>query len=122
MNSDGFDSDVHPAGLDLGEVKQAIDEVQQALGVIEEILQILPLQSRDLALGVAPNQPRVADDRVERGAKFMRHAGKKIRLVAIGSVELLIELAQLIVHPIEVSRQGAELVPIQNLHMSGKVT
>src|SRR5262245_15042384 len=121
MNPDGFHSDLHLACLDLGKVEQAIDEVEQALGVIEEILQILPLQLRDLAFSVPPNEALVTDDRVERGAELMGHIGKKVGLVAIGSIKLLIELAQLIVHAVDVSRQRAEFVPIQNLDMLGKV-
>src|SRR5215510_977109 len=103
-HSHGFDPDFHLAGLDLGEIEQAIDEVEKTLGVVEEILQIFFLQRRNLALSFAPNQASITDDSVERSAKLMGHAGKKIRLVPISAVELLIKLSQLIVHPIEVSR------------------
>src|SRR5262245_3624899 len=87
-HSHGFDPDFHLAGLDLGEIEQAIDEVEKTLGVIEEILDILSLQWRDLTFGFAPQQTRIANDRAERGAEFMVYIGEKLRLVLARLFEL----------------------------------
>ena len=55
------------------------------------------------------------DDGVERRAQLVAHAGEELRLVLAGRFELLIEPPQLLAHPVDVGRQRAQLVAIDDM-------
>ena len=64
---------------------------------------------------------READDRVERRAQLVRHVGEELRLVAAGRLQLAVQPPQLVVHPVQVGGERAELVAIRNVDASGEV-
>src|ERR1043166_4333278 len=58
----------------------------------EHLLQVLLLQLLDLTLGLAQNQSRESNDRIEGRAQLVAHVGEKLRLVPVGNFELVIFL------------------------------
>ena len=95
----------HLARFDLAEFQQAVDLIEQALCVTEKILEIFSLQSRNLALGGAQNQTRIADNRAHRRAQFMVYVGEKLRLVSVGDFQLLSFLSQVTTTNLQLFKQ-----------------
>ena len=85
-----FEVKLHSPRLDLGEVQNVVDQREQvparagpdrAVRVLLQRLRVLPQHLGD------------ADDRVERRAQLVAHAGEELRLVLTGDFELLAFLA-----------------------------
>src|SRR4029434_8519647 len=95
----------HLARFDLAEFQQAVDLIDQSLGVIEKILEILSLQCRDLTRGCAQKQTRIADDRAHRRAQFVVYVGEKLRLVLVGDFQLLSFLSQVTTMNLQLFKQ-----------------
>ena len=79
QNVDLFGNDLHPAGLDLGQVENVADQAEQVrrgggdlANIGDGLLHVSPVHVLDRHFGVT-------DDGVERGAKLMAHAGDKPR-------------------------------------------
>jgi hypothetical protein len=71
---------LHLAGLDLGEVEDVGDEREQVLAGAVDALEIGDLLLATLGLGVLEQHLAVADDRVERRAQLVAHAGEELGL------------------------------------------
>src|SRR2546425_657059 len=86
-----------------------------------DVLKILFLFGVEFAEHPLEEDLREADDRVERGPQLVRHIRQELRLVAARSLELLVEPSQLLAHPVEVRREGAELVAVRDLDATSEV-
>src|SRR5260370_20901969 len=73
---------LHPAGLDLRQVEDVVDEGQQMPPGLENILQILRLLVIDVTEHLLGENFREPDDGVERVAELVAHVGKGLGLVA----------------------------------------
>src|SRR5215510_14344638 len=87
---EGFGVDLHPAGFDLGEVEKLVDQTEEVFRANQNLLEILLLQISNLPAGSSQNDTGKADDRVQRRAQLMADVGEKLRLVAVGRLELLV--------------------------------
>ena len=86
-----FEVKLHSPRLDLGEVQNVVDQREQVPARAE-----YPIERLDVLLqrlGVLPQHLGDADDRVERRAQLVAHAGEELRLVLTGDFELLAFLA-----------------------------
>ena len=72
---------LHPPGLDLGQVQDVIDQRQQALARTADQLGVLALLRVELA---RQQQPVHAQHGVERGADLVAHGGQEARLGLAG--------------------------------------
>ena len=79
---------------------------------------VLPLVERPEALLL--QQLGEPDHRVERRAQLVRHVRQELRLVAADRLELLVQAAQLVVHPVQVGRERAELVTVGHRRRGGR--
>ena len=80
--------ELHPAGLDLRQVEDVVDEREQVVARGVDVEQVLELLVVDLAEHLLGEHLREADDRVERRAQLVRHVGEELRLVLVGQLEL----------------------------------
>ena len=81
------------AGLDAGQVQQAVDQLQQVLAAAADHVDRLAPARRQL--GVALEDLGVAEDAVERRAQLVRHAGHVAGLGGVGGLGLLLGGLQL---------------------------
>ena len=120
---------LHPTGLDLGEVEHVVDESEQVLAAVLDVGQ------RDLqvvgyvAIDVAQYQFIEPQDRVQRGAQLMTHARQEIGLGLTGPLELdverplvFVELVKLATHLVHPGGQSTELVTVRHADGRPKVT
>src|SRR5205814_10635810 len=70
------------AGLDLREVEDVVDQRQQVLPALLDGRQAAGLLGREVAVPL--QQLRIAEDRVERRAQLVAHAGQELALRAAG--------------------------------------
>src|SRR3989449_6340813 len=113
--------ELHAAGLDLREVEDVVDEREQMATRRHDVLKILFLFGVEFAEHPLEEDLREADDRVERGPQLVRHIRQELRLVAARRRELLVWPCQLLAHPVEVRREGAELVAVRDLDATSEV-
>ena len=73
--------DRHPAGFDLGEIEDVVDQLQQHVARCAQVLHMRCLPRIQFGL---VQQMGKADDGVERRADFVAHVGQKLRLHARG--------------------------------------
>ena len=111
----------HLARLDLGEVEDVVDEREQVVARGEDVLEVLLLLRVDLAEQPLAQHLREADDRVQRRAQLVRHVRQELRLVLAGGLELPVEALELVVHPVDVGRQRAELVAVRDVDVPREV-
>src|ERR1700730_12428828 len=84
--SKGFEIKLHPPGLDLGQVKDIVDQGEQVTACAEhaiERLEVLLCGLRILAQHLSD-----ANDGVERRAQLVAHVGEELRFVLAGLSEL----------------------------------
>ena len=79
---------VHAPGLDLGQVEDVAEELQEVLARAPDVAEVLLLTIVDLTEHAVEQHLREADDRVERGAQLVRHAGEELRLVTADHLQL----------------------------------
>jgi hypothetical protein len=91
----GFQIELHPPGLDLGEVEDVVDQREQVAARAEHAVEGLDVLPQGLR--IFPQHLGDADDGVERGAQLVAHAGEELRLV----LARLGELAALVLDFIE---------------------
>ena len=96
LEVEGHRADLDPAGLDLGEVEDVVDERQEVLGADEDLLEVLVLPGREDVAGAPHHEAAEPDDGVERGTELVGHAGEERRLVARGGLELVVQLLKLV--------------------------
>ena len=75
-------------GLDLGQVEDAVDQLEQVPAVPEHRLEELALLRIDLADAFGEHQIGEADDGVERGAQLVAHVGEELALEPGGALQL----------------------------------
>ena len=85
----GAGVDVHPAGLDLGEVEDVVDQAQQVRARAVDRAGELDLPGGEVGVRVLGEQPRQQQQRVQRGAQLVAHVGQELGLVLAGLGELL---------------------------------
>ena len=73
--------EVHPAGLDLGEVEDVVDEPEQVLAGRVDLLEVRDSASCAEVLGLLLEHLGVADDRVQRRPQLVGHVRQELRLV-----------------------------------------
>src|SRR5437867_6797556 len=78
---------IHPTGFNLGEIEEAVDQVQEMFRASQNLLKILFLKSRYLSLGPPQHQARKPDDRIERRAELVTDVGEKLRLVPVSGLK-----------------------------------
>jgi hypothetical protein len=61
------------------------------------------------------------DDGIERGTQLVAHAGEKLGLVLAEGFQLRVQAAELLAHPVDVSRQRTGLVAIDDVNALGEV-
>ena len=102
---DVFEIDVHPAGLDLRQIENVVDQAEQMAAGAFDLLEvgnetflaeIGRLFLQDLA---------VADDGVERRAQLVAHIGEELRLVLAGDFEFAALVLDLVEQPRVLDRQ-----------------
>ena len=96
LDVEGHRADLDPAGLDLGEVEDIVDERQEVLGADEDLLEVLVLSGREDVARAPHHEAAETDDGVQRGTELVGHAGEERRLVARGSLELTVQLLKLV--------------------------
>ena len=74
-----FELQLHPTGLDLGEVEDVVDQSEQVTTSTEHAVKRLSILL--CCLRILPKHLGDADDGVERRAQLMAHVGEKLRLV-----------------------------------------
>ena len=79
---------VHLPGLDLGQVEDVAEEVEEVLARAPDVPEVLELTLVELAEHLVEQHLGEPDDRVERGAQLVRHAGEELRLVAADHLQL----------------------------------
>src|SRR5215471_6463496 len=119
---EGAQLQLHLPRLDLGEIKDVVDERQEMAARGEHVVEVFLLLRIQLAEHPLQQYLREADDRVERRAQLVRHVGQELRLVSACGLDLPVEPTELYAHPVEVPREGPELVAVRNLHAPGKST
>jgi hypothetical protein len=87
---------LHAPRFDLREIEDVVDEGEEMVSRLEDVLEILGLLLVDVAEHLLGQDLREPDDGVERRAQLVRHVGEKLRLVAVGRLELRVEPAQLV--------------------------
>jgi hypothetical protein len=88
---------------------------------LEDVLHIAPLALVQLAEELLAQHLGEADHGVERGAQLVRHGGQELRLVPVGGLELGVEPAELVVGPVQVGGQRAELVAVRHVDAAREV-
>ena len=78
----------------------------------EDVVEVLLLLRVELAEHPLAQHLREADDRVQRRAQLVRHVRQELGLVLARGLELPVEALELVVHPVHVGRQRAELVAV----------
>ena len=86
---------LHPAGLDLGEIQDVVDQREQVPAGGVDLLQVPAELGVPQVLRLLLQHLAVADDRVERGPELVTHAGQKLALGAVGGLRLLARPEQL---------------------------
>ena len=87
----------------------------------EDVVEVLLLLRVDLAGDPLAQHLREADDRVQRRPQLVGHVGQELRLVLARGLELPVEALELVVHPVHVGRQRAELVAVRDVHVPREV-
>src|SRR5205823_11410840 len=79
---------LHLPCLHPGQVEDVVDELQQVgSGGVDDV-RVLDLLGRQVLVRVVGKQPGQDEQAVQRGAQFVRHVGKELRLVPGRQVEL----------------------------------
>ncbi len=113
--------ELHPAGLDLGQVEHVVDQREQVRARREHVVDVGELLVVQLAEHLLVQHLGEADDRVQRRAQLVRHRGQEVRLVPARGLQLLIQAPQLVAHPVHVGGECTDLVPVRHLHMPCEV-
>ena len=71
-------------GLDLGEVKDVVDQLQQMAAAVEDVVGVLELPGIQVAEHPVAEDFGEAEDGVERGAQLVAHVGQEQALGAVG--------------------------------------
>ena len=82
-----FGKNIHPAGFNLGEIEEAVDQVQEMFRANQNLLKILFLKSRYLPFGPPQHQAGEADNGIERRPQLVTDVGKKLRLVPVSGLK-----------------------------------
>ena len=85
----GFKEQGHPAGGQLGEVEDIVDQLQKVLAVGFNALQALFLFGRNVSIRLVQHQGGIPDDGVHRRAQLMAHVGQKFRLHAVELLKMV---------------------------------
>src|SRR3982074_876373 len=85
----------HPAGFDLGEVENVVDQRQQVLCSALDAVESLFLPRRKVAVNSVQHERRVADERVDWRPQLVRNAREEFRLEPVR----LLQLARLPLEP-----------------------
>ena len=93
-NRDRRELQLHPAGLDLGEVEDVVDQREQMLAGFEHVVDVGELALVQLAEHLLVQHLAEADDRVQRRSQLVRHRGEEVGLVAARRLELAVQRAR----------------------------
>ena len=88
---------LHPAGLDLREVEDLVEQLQQVLARAVDVAEVLLLPLVDVAEHPLEQHLGEPEHRVQRRPQLVGHAGQELRLVPAGQLELdalLLELPE----------------------------
>ena len=70
----------HPAGFDLREVENVVDQRKQMLSCALDSLEALLLPRREVAVNPVEHQRRISDECVDRRPQLVGHARQEFRL------------------------------------------
>ena len=107
--------------LDLGEVEDVVDQREQMVPRRDDVVEVLRLLLVHRADHLVAQHLREADDRVQRRPQLVRHVGQELRLVPARRLELRVEAPELVVHPVDVGGQRAQLVSVVDLDVAREV-
>ena len=110
---EGGEVQLHLSRLDLRQVEDVVDQEQQVAAGLEDVLDVTELALVQLAEQLLLQELGEADDGVQRRPQLVRHVGEELRLVPADGLELLVQPPKLVVHPVQVHGQRAELVAIR---------
>ena len=85
-----------PAGFDLREIEQVIDQLQQVAAVAGHGREEVPLGLAERTQVLGEQHFAEADDAVQRRAQLVRHVRQKLALHLTGALELRIQSRQLV--------------------------
>ena len=91
--------ELHPAGLDLRQVEDVVDQREQVPAGRVDVLQVVVLLVVEVAEQALEQHLGEADDRVERRAQLVRHVGEEFGLVLVGDLELAALVLDLVEQP-----------------------
>src|SRR5207249_11302678 len=94
VEREGGGLQLHPAGFDLSQVEDVVDEVEQVLSRAEDVVDVLELLLIELAEHLLSEDLREADHRVQGCAQLVRHARQELGLMAAGTLKLLEEASK----------------------------
>lgn len=86
-----------PAGLDLADVQNLIDQFQEMSSIVKNVADEPVLLFIERAFQLFREQLRETDNRVQRRTQFMAHAGKELILEAVRLFDLEIAGLQLLI-------------------------
>ena len=89
---------------------------------LEDVLHVNELPLVELSEHLLVQDIGKADDRVQRGPQLVRHVRDELRLVPADRFELSVQPPELVVHPVLIDGQRAELVTVADLDMPREVT
>ena len=88
---------------------------EQVVARGEDVVEVLLLLLVDLAEQPLLQHLREADDRVQRRPQLVRHVREELGLVPARRLELAVQPPQLVVHPVHVGGERAELVAVRHV-------
>jgi hypothetical protein len=130
LDGHAFGADLDASGFDLGELEEALDELEEASGGGGDVAQVsaaffelfgdrlaVDLEVACLGAGEVEEEFGEADDGVEGRAEFVGDIGEELALEAAGAVEGVVGLGEVVeldvhggVHGAELGLLGLELV------------
>ena len=104
---EGVRFQLHPSGLDLGQVQDVVDEVQQVPRAGEDVRDVLALFGREGPEELVLEDLREPDDGGHGGAQFVAHVGEELGLGPVGALGLKPGILQLLGALLDEERQLA---------------
>ena len=106
------------AGVELGNIQERIEQL------VHRADRGIDLLDETRLLGLIGLAAQLRDEQVQgmqRLPQIVARRRQKARLGEVGGLKLLIEMPELFGHPVDVGRQGAQLVPIDDINALRKI-
>ena len=100
------DVELHPAGLDLREIEDVVDQREEVLPRAQHVVQVFSLLGVDRPEHLLDEGLGESDDRVQGSPQLVRHRREEFRLVAARDLQLAALLLYLVEEPHVLDRDG----------------